>query len=278
MKSFTDTVTEYYRAHGRHNLPWRMTTDPYAIAVSEIMLQQTQVSRVIEKYRQFMEEFPTARALSRAPLARVLSMWNGLGYNRRAKFLHQMACVVESDHGGIFPATVEGLRQLPGIGAYTAGAIAAFAYDVPSVFIETNIRTVHVHHFFQKEYQGGVAVRDADIAEVVARTLGQRGTISAREWYWALMDYGAHLKRLGIKNGPCDHRPKQSVFQGSDRQVRGAIIRALAMGGDSATLTPRKAAAIAAAHKRDRDAMDAILAGLRVEGLIAKKGQSYTLA
>lgn len=218
---FLATVWRYYEAHGRNNLPWRKTTNPYRILVSEIMLQQTQVERVIPKYRAFLKTFPTVRALAKAPLSAVLTQWQGLGYNRRAKYLHEAARAVLRDGAGKFPQSYKELLALPGVGPYTASAVMVFAYSVPQVLIETNIRTVFLHHFFV----GQVAVPDKKILLLVERTLPQRQTSA---WYAALMDYGTHLKQT---HGNASRRSaayeKQSPFKGSDRQVRGAVIRAL---------------------------------------------------
>ena len=143
IHDFQSMVWDYFETHGRHDLPWRLPTDrgfdPYAIMVSEIMLQQTQVGRVIPKFQAFMKQFPTVQALASAPLSDVLQAWSGLGYNRRAKFLWQAAQQVVTDYAGVMPKTLEDLVRLPGIGKNTAGAIMAYAYDQPVYFIETNI-------------------------------------------------------------------------------------------------------------------------------------------
>ncbi len=219
-QKFIAIVWEYYKKHKRHTLPWRKTNDPYLIMVSEIMLQQTQVDRVIPKYEVFIKTFPTIKSLAKAPLASVLSLWQGLGYNRRAKMLHECAKAV-TKAGGSFPRTKEALLALPGIGAYTAGAILAFAYNEPTPIIETNIRTVYLHHFFKDRTD----VSDKELFTVIQTTLD---TNRPREWYYALMDYGAYLKKtVGVKNNQSKHYTKQSTFKDSDRQIRGAIIRAL---------------------------------------------------
>jgi A/G-specific adenine glycosylase len=184
---FRAAVWDFYTLHGRHTLPWRQTTDPYHIVVSEMMLQQTQVARVIPKYVQFLKLFPTVRRLADAPLGEVLTAWQGLGYNRRAKFLKQTAEIIVYENNGVWPVTFEALRTLPGIGTYTAGAIMNFSYNTLVPLIETNIRTVYLHHFFKH----ATAVTDDAIMVHVKRTCD---THAPREWHWALMDYGAHLK------------------------------------------------------------------------------------
>ena len=146
---FRALVWRYYRAHGRHELPWRQTHDLYRILVSEIMLQQTQVDRTIPLYKKFIHKFGTAKKLAAAPLSEVLKSWQGLGYNRRAKALKKAAEIIESDFAGIFPQNYEALLALPGIGQSTAGALMAFAFNKAVPFIETNIRAVYIHFFFK---------------------------------------------------------------------------------------------------------------------------------
>jgi len=220
-RRFREEVWEYYRAHGRNELPWRHNIDAYRVTVSELMLQQTQVSRVVPKYREFLERFPTVRDLAAAPLGDVLRVWGGLGYNRRAKFLRETARQVVDDHGGVLPGDLEDLMALPGIGRNTAGAILAYAYDRPVVFVETNIRTVFIHHFFDD--QTGIA--DTAILELAGAALDRE---HPREWYWALMDYGAYLKQeVGNLNRLSKTYAKQSAFHGSRRQIRGQVLRLL---------------------------------------------------
>lgn len=202
-------------------MPWRRDTRPYYVLVSELMLQQTQVERVIPKFEQFIAAFPTIDALAQASLADVLTLWSGLGYNRRAKFLHEAAQRIVADHGGVFPEIYTELVALPGVGPNTAGAILTYSFNQPTVFIETNIRTVYFHHFFEDE----TLVTDAALRAVVERTLDRE---HPREWYWALMDYGSQLKRQGA--GRLDksrHYKKQSPLKGSLREVRGLILKEL---------------------------------------------------
>lgn len=184
------------------------------------MLQQTQVSRAVPKYQQFLERFPSFTVLADAPLGDVLRAWSGLGYNRRAKFLWECAKRVVTEHKGQLPKTTAELIKLPGIGPNTAGAVLAYAFNKPALFIETNIRTVFIHHFFMDRQSIG----DKEILDLVARTLPDQ----PREWYWALMDYGSYLKQtVGNLNTASKHYTKQSRFEGSSRQVRGRILRLL---------------------------------------------------
>jgi A/G-specific adenine glycosylase len=263
-KAFVKIVERYYAKEGRHDLPWRLTQDPYKITVSEIMLQQTQVSRVLEKYKEFLRAFPTVRSLAKAPLADVLRVWSGLGYNRRAKFLHQMAQAVVTEYKGKFPATIEGLQSLPGIGPYTAGAIYAFAYDKAYPVIETNIRTVYLHHFFADK----IGVSDQELFPTIEATLQK---MHPREWYWALMDYGSYLKSTGIKNNAkSKHYTKQSKFEGSKRQMRGAIMRELLKG-------PKTVVQIAKAIDKEKGRVEEVLVDLIRERMVTRKINIYSI-
>lgn len=219
--SFRKKVWAYYRMHGRHDLPWRKTHDPYKILVSEVMLQQTQVERVKPYYEAFIRRFPTARKLSAAPLSAVLSLWQGLGYNRRAKLLREAAQAVGH---GVFPKRLKELEKLPGVGPYTARAVMAFAYGKDAVLVETNVRTAVMHHFFPKRRK----VSDEEIEKVLlAASPKGRG----RQWNYALMDYGAHLKRSGVRlNAKSKHYVKQTRFSGSMREARGALLKELTRG------------------------------------------------
>ncbi|MCD5382310.1 MAG: A/G-specific adenine glycosylase [Candidatus Pacebacteria bacterium] len=262
--AFVQTVHNYFVQHGRHDLPWRKTKNPYRILVSEIMLQQTQVDRVIPKYKAFLKVFPTVRALADASLGDVLRAWQGLGYNRRAKMLHNAAKQVVTVHNGRFPRTHEALMALPGIGHYTAGAVMAFAYNTPIPIIETNIRTVYLYHFFKKDSH----VADYKVLEKVARTLAPE---QPRTWYWALMDYGTHLKKThGNPNVRSRTYAKQSKFKGSDREVRGAIVRALTSESHTENTLLR-----ALPFKKER--VTEQLQKLCAELMVTKKGHQYLL-
>ena len=218
--TFQQRVYRHYRQYGR-DLPWRKTADPYGILISEIMLQQTQVSRVIEKYELFMRTFPNIESLAQAPLREILSVWQGLGYNRRALALKKLADIVVSRFDSKIPANAEGLRELPGIGEATANAICAFAFNQPVVFAETNIRSVFIHHFFPE----ATKIRDAEVLPLISQTLDSR---NPRKWYSALMDYGAALKKHMINPSRSSaHYQKQSPFKGSNRQIRGRILQTL---------------------------------------------------
>lgn len=210
-------ASELYR-----DMPWRRDTRPYYILVSELMLQQTQVDRVIPKFEAFIAAFPDVQALAAASLADVLKLWSGLGYNRRAKYLHDTAKMIVAEFGREFPETEEELRRLSGVGPNTAGAILAYAFNQPAVFIETNVRTVYFEHFFPE----GDRVDDKQLREVVAATIDRE---HPREFYWALMDYGSWLKKQGAgRLQQSRHYKKQSALKGSVREVRGQIVKILA--------------------------------------------------
>jgi len=218
--SFRQTVWDFYRSHERV-FPWRQTRDPYAILVSEIMLQQTQTDRVVPKYEAWLAAFPTVRALAEAPVAEVLRLWQGLGYNRRALNLQKAAQVLQASYSGIIPADVEELVKLPGIGPYTAAAVSTFAFDQPNVFIETNIRRVFLHAFFPDQED----VSDKQLMPLIGEAIPKQ---NVRDWYYALMDYGAALaKSLPNPNRRSRHYTKQSAFEGSNRQLRGRILKSL---------------------------------------------------
>lgn len=225
IKAFQAQIWAFYGHSGRHNLPWRKTKNAYKILVSEVMLQQTQVSRVLEKYPEFLRTFPTIQTLAEAPLAQVLGVWQGMGYNRRALALKRLAEEVVKNQKGKIPRGRAELEALPGIGSYTAGAVRAFAFNEPEVFIETNIRRIFIHHFFGDK-QG---IHDKEITPLVEATLDHT---RPREWYWALMDYGAHIpKTTANPNKKSKHYTKQKPFEGSHRQVRGKVLKFLTAKG-----------------------------------------------
>lgn len=237
-------------------MPWRENIDPYYVLVSELMLQQTQVDRVIPKFLQFIDQFPSIKNLAAASLADVLKAWSGLGYNRRAKFLHDAAKMVVEKNGGTIPNNLKALVALPGVGPNTAGAIMAYGFNQAVVFIETNIRTVYFHHFFEDR----AAVSDTELKTVVAATIDQE---HPREWYWALMDYGTYLKKQGVgRINKSSHYKKQSALKGSLREVRGLILKELAIA-DATTVELR-------ARLPEDSRFEAALQALTKEGLVSR--------
>ncbi len=264
LRVFQETVWDYFHGYGRQ-LPWREpeadgSFDAYKILVSEFMLQQTQVSRVVPRFQEFIATFPTLASLADANLGAVLTTWSGLGYNRRAKFLHQTAQRLVSKDG---TWKYDELIACPGIGANTAGAILVYAYSRPVIFIETNIRTVYIHHFFTDQND----IPDRLIQELLEATLDRE---QPQQWYWALMDYGSHLKStVGNASRASKTYARQSTFQGSTRQLRGQIIRLLTIH----TRTPQELATLIPDER-----LQTVLAALISESLIVQTHQHYKLA
>jgi A/G-specific adenine glycosylase len=237
------------------DMPWRDDPSFYHVLVSELMLQQTQVARVLVKFDEFMQAFPTIEALARASLGDVLRVWQGLGYNRRAKFLHEAARYVVT-HGQ--PMTRDELERLPGVGRNTAGALMNYVYEIPTAFIETNIRTVYINHFFVSQE----SVSDPEILAVVEATIDRE---HPREWFWALMDYGAFLKGQGAGGLTVSkHYRKQSPLRGSVREVRGQIIARLVEGDCTLDML------VDAVSHDER--FELALSGLLSDGLIERHG------
>lgn len=242
------------------DMPWRDEPSFYHVLVSEVMLQQTQVSRALVKFAEFMNTFPTIEALASASLADVLRVWTGLGYNRRAKFLWQAAQQVVSDGQ---PKTAKDLERLSGVGKNTAGAIMNYVYAIPTPFVETNIRTVYLHHFFADSFE----VSDKELLALVESTMD---TEQPRQWFWALMDYGSYLKSTGgARLNQSKHYKKQPPLKGSVREVRGQIIRELAK---------RALPEVALREAVNADErFEAALSGLTRDGLVQIASGSYHL-
>ncbi len=262
LEDFKQDIWKYYNKNKR-DLPWRRTTDPYLIVVSEVMLQQTQVARVVQKFNEFTRVFPTFKTLALASKSDVLRLWQGMGYNRRALYLKALAGIIEKEYKGRLPDSPKVLIRLPSIGHATAGSIVAFAYNKPTVFIETNIRRVFIHFFFKN----GTGIDDKEILLLVEKTLDKR---RPREWYWALMDYGSMLaKILPNPNRNSKHYVIQKPFQGSNRQLRGAILKLiLKQGGLSKK-------ALSDSLPGSNSKLAAILNSLVKEGFLVKNAQTY---
>ena len=261
---FKKTVWNFYKKNKRE-FPWRTNCDPYWVLISEIMLQQTQVSRALIKFPEFIESFPTLTSLACATTTQILNAWQGLGYNRRALYLKQIAKIICTQHDGCIPKDSAKLNQFPGIGPNTAGSIIAFAYNIPIPFIETNIRTVFLHHFFH----GKKNISDAMLMPLITKTLDKK---NPREWYWALMDYGSYLKKQ-FKNPSrgSRHHIKQKKFEGSLRQIRGLIIKIILKNG---ALDAKK---IAADINRPIPEIQCALDGLLTENFLVLKRNRYFL-
>lgn len=260
MEDFQTRIWDFYHNHGR-DLPWRHDPSPYDVFVSEIMLQQTQVARVLERFDRWKRRFPGFEALAAASTAEVLEEWQGMGYNRRALWLKEAARRVEEEFGGVLPREAEVLATLPGIGPNTAGSMAAFAYNQPVVFIETNIRRVFIHEFFSD--REGVA--DSELKPLIEAALDRE---HPREWYYALMDYGSDLaKRVPNPNRRSKHYAVQSKFEGSLRQIRGEVLRQLLAGSKR-----RKELMI------EDERLETVLAALVREGFVSFDGEQYHIA
>jgi A/G-specific adenine glycosylase len=261
---FQEKIYGYWRQHGR-DLPWRRTRDEYRIFVSEVMLQQTQVDRVMAKYEEFIYVFPSFSALADSPLKDVLTVWQGLGYNRRALALVQAARDIAALYSGRLPRTVEELSGLSGIGKATASAVLCFAFDYPAVFIETNVRRVFIDHFFE----GRAVVGDKEILPLVGETLDRA---QPRNWYYALMDYGAMLGKSGENaNRKSAHYRKQAPFKDSDRRIRGAVLKLLLT--ETHISTPLIGRETGASLER----VLAIMTRMEKEGLVREDGGRYTI-
>jgi A/G-specific adenine glycosylase len=264
ISEFQQTVYSFYESSGRV-FPWRLDTRPWGVLISEFMLQQTQTDRVVSYWKRWLDLWPDPAALAAAPMEEVLREWSGLGYNRRAKFLRECAVLITEKHGGLVPKTPELLRKLPGIGEYSSGAIACFAYNHPSVFIETNIRAVVIHFFFQEQE----AVRDDKIFPILEKSLDRQ---NPREWYWALMDYGAALKKVTANpSRKSAHYMRQSRFDGSFRQMRGKVIKSLAFDG------PASAETITGRTGIEKDFLYPVLESLEKEMMVAEKDGLYRI-
>jgi len=270
IASFYEIVMDYYHDHARSDLPWRLpeqdgSYDPYKILVSELMLQQTQVARVIPKYTAFITLFPNVESLANASLAEVLRAWQGLGYNRRAKYVWMAAKQIAHD------GWPDDLTELPGVGGNTSGAVAAYAFNQPTVFIETNIRTVFIYHFARDERD----VPDSFIRGLLSQVIeylveGVDGDVhDPRNFYWALMDYGTDLKTKIRNLSQSKQYKRQSTFKGSKRQLRGLVIRAL-------TVHPCSLEELQNTANDER--LERVLVDLEREGLITKTITRYELS
>ena len=217
IADFQRMILEWGR-HNRRDMPWRATRDPYKILVSEVMLQQTQVSRVLPKYEKFLREFPTLEALASSSQSNLLRTWQGLGYWNRALRLRDAARMVVNEFGGQFPRDPATLKKLPGVGPYTAGAVACFAFGSAEPFLDTNIRRVYLFFFFPGEDD----VSDSRIMEIARLAVW---TEDPREWGYALFDYGATELRDRTINRRSRHYSRQSAFVGSFRSFRTQALR-----------------------------------------------------
>lgn len=267
ITSFRQKIFLWWPPH-RRDLPWRHTRDPYRIMVSEVMLQQTQVLRVIDKYNEFIEAFPTVKDLAQASPAQILRIWKGMGYNRRALYLRSSAQIICDQYNGQIPNNYELLTRLPGLGTYTARAIMVFAYGQEVPLVDTNIRQIITHFFFSNQAQGlalmgrkGRAL-EKDI-EDIARQLIPPG--KSWEWHQALMDYGA-IAMTNIQI-PITNKKKQKPFKDSNRYYRGRIVDRLREGEAQEKEFLEECAS---AYGKSKKFLVGILDGLIKEGLIER--------
>lgn len=228
ISQFQHEILKWYQKNKR-SLPWRKTSDPYKILVSEVMLQQTQISRVLPKYEKFLSEFPTLKTLSQASDKKLLKVWEGLGYWRRALSLRETARKIRKEYKGKFPQDSYLLETLPGIGPYTAKALVCFAFRKKEAFLDTNIRRVYLHFFFPKRKK----VSDREILEIAQKAVWGK---NPRAWHYALFDYGAVVLKDKRINRQSLHYYRQSPFEGSPRSFRTKTVRFLLSQGK----TPHK--------------------------------------
>lgn len=266
------------------DLPWRNLDDPYQVWLSEVMLQQTQVSRVITRWQEWLERFPQVEALAFASSADVLEAWQGMGYNRRALALKAAAEIIETSYRGVFPRSNKELQALPGIGPATAAGIRCFAFGLPDTYLETNVRTVLLHELFPDE----TAVPDSLLEPLVSLTCppassaGDKGDAcrGPRVWYYALLDYGAQLKReLPNPSRRSKHHSVQSKFEGSYRQKRSFILKQVLANPEGLGLSEIAVALNSFEERAGRRHLslaevEAICAKLCAEGFMKAKGSS----
>jgi len=267
IQHFQKKVYDHYHQNKR-DFPWRKAITPYKIVVSEIMLQQTQAPRVVEKFKLFIKTFPNFELLAKAPFKNILKVWQGLGYNRRALGLQKLAQIVVNEYKGKLPKTPEELVVLPWIGPHTAGSIAAFAYNYPSIFIETNIRSVFIHEFFGDKTD----IHDKELLPYIEETLDRE---HPRDWYNALMDYGTLLKEIN-KNPSrrSKHYTKQSKFEGSTRKLRGMIMKLLT---EESPLSLSKIR-LHCAEGYTEIQIEQALERLTIEGMVLAKKDRYSIS
>lgn len=280
------TLAAWYRANGRHHLPWRLTRDPYAVLVSEVMLQQTQVERVLPFYRAWLERWPGFEALAAAAPADVITAWRGLGYNRRALALHAAARAVVERHAGTFPWAPAELRALPGVGPYTEAALRCFVRDEAVPVLDTNIARV-----IARLGLGIPLPRDASRSALERAARALLPAVNARDHNLALMDLGALVctarapgcdrcplaaacawRRAGCPPSPGLARRPQPPFEHTARFARGRLVDRLRLGPAA------RAELEAVLPARHRTRLDEYLAGLERDGLAVRlDGDAWSL-
>jgi A/G-specific adenine glycosylase len=263
LSLFREHIHHFYQSHGRQ-FAWRQTRDPYQILLSEVMLQQTQTTRVEPKYELFVSLWPTLKDLAGASTLELLTHWKGLGYNRRALYLQRTAQMSE-EWGWTLPNDEATLRALPGVGKATSAALLAFAFDQRSIYLETNVRRVILHCFFSDQE----GVRDRQVEEVLARLIAEEE--DPKSWYYGLLDYGVLLKTLVPNpNRRSAHYTRQSAFENSNRQIRGMLIHLLTESGRSS-----EERIIEMLCRFEADRITGCLAQLSEEGFVEERGGVY---
>ncbi len=263
VTDFNTMLREFYSKNKRI-LSWRETIVPYHVVLTELMLQQTQVPRVQIKFPEFIAAFPTFQSLAQSSLTDLLRVWQGMGYNRRAKYLREIATIISTTYKGIVPNDPEILDAMPGIGPATAKSIIVYIYNKPELFIETNVRRVFIHHFFEDKTD----IPDTDIVPILEKALD---TQNPREWYYSVMDYGTYLgKTVQNPNRKSKHYAKQSKFEGSNRQIRGAILKQLVHGGMNREV-------LLSSLGFEEEKVYTVLRELQSEGFINEKMGKYSI-
>ena len=263
-RKFLSCIYDFYDSNYRH-LPWRNTENPYHILVSEVMLQQTQVSRVIDKYLLFIKKFPTIEALATSSLYDVLAVWQGLGYNRRAQYLWQAAQIIVSQYNGNMPDDEAELQKLPGLGKASAASVCIFAFGKPALYIETNVRTVYIYSFFE----GNQSVPDAMVKPLLEATID---TKNPKKFYNALMDCGTYIKQHYNYSRYSAHYTVQTPYKTSLRKVRGDIVRYIVNYG--ATRKDILVQSLGYSPDKIQKALEA----LSRENLVCEENGMYTIA
>jgi A/G-specific adenine glycosylase len=275
LRQFVDLV-RLEGARLYRELPWRHVDDPFVVLTSEIMLQQTQVTRVLRHWERWITTFPTPDALAAASIGDVLELWQGMGYHRRALAFRQAAELCSENYGGTVPHEYERLLDLPGVGPATAAGVCVFAYQQPQVYLETNVRTVFLHHFFETRDR----VPDREIIPLVDETCDRN---DPRSWYYALLDYGNHLKSiLPNPSRRSLHHTRQSTFEGSARQKRAELLR-LVLAHPGSNADELTAGLNALEHSAGRAMTESgevasILTTLAREGFLTPQGTTWHIA
>jgi A/G-specific adenine glycosylase len=265
LQLFRSSILDFYAKHGRR-FSWRETSDPYHILLSEVMLQQTQTSRVEPKYELFLSLWPDFASLAKAPLDELLFHWKGLGYNRRALNLRKSALLTEQ-WGWTIPADEDAIASLPGVGKATTAALLAFSFQKQSIYLETNIRRVLLTCFYPEAEQ----VKDKELEQLLALLVSEIEDV--KSWYYALMDYGVLLKALlPNANTRSAHYTRQSVFENSNRQIRGQLIHLLS---DTGAKDIQQIAAILS--RFDEERIYSCLNDLQKEGFVQKSDGVYRI-